>query len=38
MVMWVVGQRNRPFGGNFNRLNELEKGDQIEVDNGLEQR
>jgi len=30
----VAGHRNRTFGRNFNRLDELEAGDMIEVDNG----
>ncbi|GGH12949.1 class D sortase [Paenibacillus segetis] len=30
----IAGHRNRTFGRNFNRLDELEIGDTIEVDNG----
>lgn len=33
----VAGHRNRTYGRNFNRLDELTLGDHIEVDNGKEQ-
>lgn len=32
----IAGHRNRTFGRNFNRLEEMEVGDVIEVDNGFE--
>lgn len=33
----VAGHRNHAYGRNFNRLDELDEGDQIVVDNGEEQ-
>ncbi|UNK17569.1 class D sortase [Paenibacillus sp. N3/727] len=30
----VAGHRNRTYGRNFNRLDEIEKGDKIQVNNG----
>lgn len=30
----IAGHRNRTYGRNFNRLDEMEEGDTIEVDNG----
>lgn len=32
----VAGHRNRTYGRNFNRLDEIEKGDKIQVNNGEE--
>ncbi|WP_106766742.1 class D sortase [Paenibacillus faecalis] len=33
----VAGHRNRTYGRNFNRLDEMKKGDKIQVNNGEEQ-
>ncbi|OAB39468.1 sortase [Paenibacillus macquariensis subsp. defensor] len=33
----LAGHRNRTFGRNFNRLDELEQGDKIQIDNGEDQ-
>ncbi|WP_245699645.1 class D sortase [Paenibacillus glacialis] len=33
----LAGHRNRTFGRNLNRLDELEQGDKIQIDNGEDQ-
>lgn len=33
----IAGHRNRTYGRNFNRLDEVELGDKIQIDNGEEQ-
>jgi len=33
----IAGHRNRTYGRNFNRLDELEAGDRVRIDNGYEQ-
>lgn len=33
----LAGHRNRTYGRNFNRLDEVEMGDKIQIDNGEEQ-